>query len=262
MRMLKLIPLLVLLLATSGCAMFEKYDETRDWSAGQLYDEAKVQLKAGDLERAIELFETVQARYPFGRYAQQAQLETAYAYYKFGEPDQAISAAERFIKMHPQHPHIDYVYYLKGLANFNRGMGLFARFKPGSVADRDLGAATRSFYDFEALVSRFPQSRYAEDSRLRMIYLRNNLAAREILVARYYMKRGAYLAAANRAKYVIENYQKAPAMLDALELLVAAYRELEFDDLAADAENVLKLNYPERAANGAPASSWWRRLFD
>ena len=262
MRILKLIPLVALLLATSGCAMLQTADETRDWPADRLFNEAKTQLKAGNLDRSIELFEKLQARYPFGRYAQQAQLETAYAYYKYGEPDQAVAAADRFIKMHPQHPHIDYVYYLKGLANFNRGMGLFERFKPGSVSDRDQGATTQSFFDFETLLTRYPESRYAEDARQRMIYLRNNLAEREVLIARYYMKRGAYLAAANRAEYVVENYQKTPVMPEALELMIAAYTELGLDDLAADAMSVLELNYPERAADGPPAPSLLERIFD
>ena len=241
--------LLVVALTAGGCGIFpEEPDETRDWSARKLYDKARAAVRSGNYETAIDYFEKLEARYPFGRYAQQALLESAYAYYKFDEPDSAIATLDRFIKLYPSHPHLDYAYYLKGLANFNRGRDIIDRIVPRDPSERDPGAARQSFYDFEQLVKKFPNSRYAEDARLRMAYLRNNLANYEVHVADYYMRRGAYVAAANRAQYVIRHYDGTPAVPDALVLLVQAYRKLELDDLARDALRVLEYNFPERAA--------------
>jgi outer membrane protein assembly factor BamD len=241
--------LLLLALGASGCAMLQdKEDRTRDWPADKLYAEAKSALTSGDYPGAIQYYELLEARYPFGRYAQQAQIEIAYAYYKYEEPDLAIAAADRFIKMHPRHEHVDYAYYLKGLANFHRDMGLVERYLPQDASQRDPGAARQSFHDFAELVKRFPDSRYAQDALQRMIYLRNNLAQHELNVADYYMRRGAYVAAANRAKYVVEQYQRTPAVPDALALLAAAYESLGIPELAADARRVLEMNHPEHPA--------------
>lgn len=232
-----------------GCALLpDKIDETKDWSAQKLYTEAKSALAEANWERAIDLYEKLEARYPFGRYAQQALLESAYAYYKSAEPDSAISAADRFIKTYPRHPNLDYAYYLRGLVNFTRGESFMDRILPRDPAERDAGATRQAFFDFAELVKQFPESRYAKDAALRMVFLRNNLAQYEMHVADYYMRRGAYIAAANRAKQVIEGYQGTPAVPEALVTLVQAYRKLGMEDLAADAERVLKLNYPERAA--------------
>lgn len=241
--------LLVLVGLLGGCALLpDQIDETKDWSAQKLYSEAKSSLDEADWERAIDLFEKLEARYPFGRYAQQALLESAYAYYKYDEAESAIASIDRFIKTYPRHPNLDYAYYLRGLVNFNRGDNIIARLLPRDPSERDAGAARQAFFDFSELVKRFPQSRYAQDAGQRMVFLRNNLAQYEMHVADYYMRRGAYVAAANRAKQVIENYQGTPAVPVALEIMVQAYRKLGLDDLAADAERVLKLNYPERAA--------------
>lgn len=241
--------LLVMLGFLGGCSLLpEQIDETKDWSAQKLYSEAKSALGESDWEQAIDLYEKLEARYPFGRYAQQALLESAYAYYKYDEPDSAISAVDRFIKTYPRHPSLDYAYYLRGLVNFTRGDNFMDRILPRDPAERDAGAARQAFFDFAELVKRFPESRYAKDAGQRMLFLRNNLAQYEMHVADYYMRRGAYVAAANRAKQVIENYQGTPAVPQALVVLVQAYRQLGLDDLAADAERVLKLNYPERAA--------------
>ncbi len=237
--------LVVIVLATliAGCGIFGKQgDETEDWSAAKLYAKAAAELKAGSYQRAIELYEKLEARYPFGRYAMQAQLDVAYAHYRADEPEEALAAADRFIKLYPQNPHVDYAYYLKGIINYNRGIGFLERFIPTDASQRDPGAALESFKDFATLVERFPNSKYAEDARQRMVYLRNNLAMNEVHVARYYLKRGAYLAAANRANHVIQHYQRTSAVDDALEVLIAAYRALGKDDLAADAQRVLDLN--------------------
>jgi outer membrane protein assembly factor BamD len=247
MRLATILLLLASLLG--GCSLLpDKIDETKDWSAQKLYTEAKAALAEGNWERSIDLYEKLEARYPFGRYAQQALLESAYAYYKSGEPDSAISAVDRFIKTYPRHPNLDYAYYLRGLVNFTRGDTFMDRVLPRDPAERDAGATRQAFFDFAELVKQFPESRYAKDASQRMIFLRNNLAQYEMHVADYYMRRGAYIAAANRAKQVIESYQGTPAVPEALAILTQAYRKLGLDDLAADAERVLKMNYPDRAA--------------
>ena len=236
----------------------QELDPTKDWSARRLYDSAKNYLERGDYETAIEYYEKLEVRYPFGPLATQSQLDVIYAYYKFEEPASAIAAADRFIKLHPRHPNVDYAYYLKGLVRFVEGKQILAKFVPRDMSEHDSGAALESFRAFEELVQRFPESRYAEDSRQRMLYLKNTLAMHEIHVARYYMKRRAWLAAANRARYVVENYQRAPAVSDALAIMTVAYRQMGLDELSADTARVLRLNYPDRAgssgASGSPAA--------
>jgi len=232
-----------LVLLLSSCAWLAgQKDVTKDWSAAKLYAEAAQELDDGNYQTAVEYYEKLEARYPFGRYAMQAQLDVAYAYYKAEEPEQAIAAADRFIKLYPQNPYVDYAYYLKGIVNYNRSVGFLDRYIPTDPSQRDPGSALDSFQDFAELVRLFPDSKYTPDARQRMVYLRNNLAKNEIHVARYYMKRGAYVAAANRATYVIERFQRTSAVEDALEILVDAYKRLGEEKLAADAERVLALN--------------------
>jgi len=233
-------------LLLSGCSWLpEQVDNTKDWSANKLYSEARQQLNDKNYEKAIEYFEKLEARYPFGRYAQQAQLEIAYAYYKYEEPDLAIAAAERFIKIYPRHPNIDYAWYLKGLVNYNRGKSIVSRFLPQNQAERDTFNMQAAYDDFEQLMQRYPDSIYAQDSAQRMIYLRNNMAEYELHVADYYMRRQAYVAAANRGKHVVEHFQRTPSVPGALAVMVRAYRKLDADDLAGDALRVLRLNYPD-----------------
>ena len=242
-RTLTRLSLLLLVAALAGCGMFRKeIDPTEGWSASKLYSEAAGELDAGDYKRAIELYEKLEARYPFGRFAMQAQLDVAYAYYKAEEPEDAVAAADRFIKLYPQSAFVDYAYYLKGIVNYNRSVGFLDRFVPTDASQRDPGSAMDAFTDFSALVERFPESKYAQDARQRMVYLRSNLARKEVNVARYYMKRGAYVAAANRANYVIEHYQRTSAVEDALRVLIDAYQALGKKDLAADAKRVLDAN--------------------
>ena len=230
----------------NGCGMWGKApDPTKGWSARQLYLAAKERLDERDYETALDYYGKLESRYPFGALAEQAQLETAYAYYKRDERASAIAAVDRFLKQHPWHPHADYAYYLRGLASFNPGRNFLDRFVPRDLSERDPGSALHSFRDFEELVRRFPDSRYAGDAAQRMIFLKNTLAEHEMHVAGYYMRRRAYVAAANRAKYVVEHYQGTPAMPHALALMAGAYRKLSLDDLADDALRVLKLNYPE-----------------
>ncbi len=240
---------LIALLSVSGCSLLpDQIDESEKWSAEELYQRAKDSLESGNYETAIKFYEKLEARYPFGAYAQQALLESAYAYHKFQEPESAIATADRFIKTYPRHQHVDYAYYLKGLANFNRGASFFDRIFPRDLSQRDASSIRQSFFDFQALVDRFPDSRYAADARLRMIHLRDQLARYEVHVADWYTRRGAYLAAVNRSKYVIEHYPGTSATPDALALMITNYRRLGMDDLAADAERVYRLNYPDAPA--------------
>ena len=224
--------------------MPEVKDETSGWSAQKLYAEAKDNLNEGNYERAVKLFETLESRYPFGRYAQQAQLEVAYAYYKDNEPISAIAACDRFIKLHPNHPNVDYAYYLKGLANFNDDLGMLGNLVEQDMSERDPQAARDAFISFKELVTRFPDSKYAEDSRARMNYLLNALASNEVHVAKYYMKRQAWVAAANRAREVLKNYPDAPALEEALAIMVVAYDKLQLTSLRDDTLRVMNLNFP------------------
>jgi outer membrane protein assembly factor BamD len=244
-----------LALLVGACASTTE-DELANLSANELYSRAKTALNAGDYETAINTFEKLEARYPFGKYAQQAQLEIAYAYYKFDEPDSAIAAADRFIRNNPGSPHLDYAYYLKGLTNYNRGASIMDRMAPREPSERDTRALRDAFNDFTQLVKNFPDSRYSVDARQRLVYLHNQLAQYEIHVANYYMKRGAYVAAVNRAKYVVENYQRTPAAREALQVLIRAYSKMGMDGLASDAQRVLELNQPGFGTpTAAPARS-------
>ena len=243
---LRLATVLAAALLAPGCSwLSEKADETRDWSAAKLYSEAKDALNNGDYTRAIGYYDKLQARYPFGRYAQQAQLESVYAYYRDGEPDSAVAAADRFIKTYPRHPYVDYVYYLKGLTNYNRASGPLDRLMPPDPTRTDASAALQSFTDFNDLVTKFPDSRYAPDARARMLFLRNNLASYELNVARHYQSRGAHVAAVNRAKYVVENYASSPAATEALVIMVRSYTAMGLSELARDALRVLQKNDPQ-----------------
>jgi len=216
-------------------------------TAKQLYELAKETLDHGHYSEAVDYYETLQARFPFGVYAEQAQLDSIYAYYKADEPELAIMMAERFIKNNPRHPNVDYAYYLKGLADFELNTNFFGRFFPLDQSQRDSVATEQAFQSFSELLYSFPNSKYAEDARQRMLFLRNKLAQREINVAEYYIKRGAYVAAANRAKYVLEKYPRTPSTPDALVILAKSYKVMGLEDLLADTLKVLHLNYPDYA---------------
>lgn len=250
------------LLALGGCGLLPKSgDETAGWSAQRLYAEAKDNLDSGNYERAVSLYETLEARYPFGRYAQQAQLEIAYAYYKDNEPISALAAADRFIQLHPNHPNVDYAYYLKGLVNFNDDLGLLGRFVSQDLSERDPRAARDAFLAFREVATRFPDSKYTPDSIARMKYLVNTLASNEVHVAKYYIKRQAWVAAANRAKEVVKTYPDAPAVEEALAIMVVAYDKLQLADLRDDAQRVLTLNFPNsKYAMGVntEGKAWYR----
>jgi len=223
----------------------DKADEYAGWNAEKFRSEAKKSVDSGSYEKAIKIYEALESRYPFGDYAAQTQLDIAYAYYKNGDADSAIAAAERFIKINPRNPHVDYAFYLKGLVNYNRDIGFIDRYLPTDVSQRDPGSAGDAYENFSELIRRYPGSRYLADARLRMIALRNNLAMHEVHVARYYLKRNAYVAAANRASEVLEKYQRTPAVPYALLVMQDAYAELGMKDLANDAKRVYQQNYPD-----------------
>lgn len=239
--------IIILFLGLSGCGWFgggDKKDETAGWDAERLYAEARGALDAGYYDRAVEYYEKLEARYPFGTYGQQALLDLAYAYYKSNEMDASVNTADRFIKLYPRNDAVAYALYIRGLANFNRGKGLTQRFLPIDLSQRDTGGNMQAFQDFSELVRRFPDSRYVEDAKQRMTYLRNLLAKHEVHVANYYMRREAYVAAVNRARNVVESYPRTPAIPAALAIMAKGYKILEMPDLAADAARVLELNYP------------------
>ncbi|PCJ46682.1 MAG: outer membrane protein assembly factor BamD [Gammaproteobacteria bacterium] len=240
--------IIVILLFTSLAACSSgpttDYQTYPELNARQLYDTALASMKSGNYGSAIQRLEALDLRYPFGAYSQQSQLDLIFAYYKRGDDESAISTADRYIRQNPRHPNVDYAYYMKGLVNFNSEIGFFQEVFATKLSERDASSARQAFENFAELMRRYPESIYAPDARQRMIFLRNRLADYEIHVARYYMTRDAFLAAANRAKYVVEHYPKTPAVADALDIMVSAYEILELDTLASDAKKVLQHNYP------------------
>ena len=262
MRSLAVIAALFLATLIGGCGLLpEVKDETAGWSANKLYTEAKGALNDGSYEKAIKYFEKLESRYPYGSFAQQAQMDIAYAYWKENEPASAVAACDRFIKLHPNHPNVDYVYYLRGLVNFNEDLGLMGQISQQDMTERDPKGARESFDAFRDLVTRFPDSKYAPDATLRMKYLVNALASLEVHVARYYMKRNAYLAAINRAQFALKNYPEAPATEEALFIMVKAYDLMSMDDLRDDVERIMRKNYPDSLyyTRGLERKeAWWK----
>jgi outer membrane protein assembly factor BamD len=248
--------------ALGGCGMLGgDKDETVGWSAQKLYGEAKDAMSAGAYDRAVKYLEKLEARYPYGRYAQQAQLDSAYAYWKNGERAAAIAAADRFIKLYPNHTNVDYAYYLKGLVNFNENTGLMSALDNPDMTERDSKGTREAFDAFKELANRFPDSKYTADAVARMRYLLNALAQYEVHVARYYMKRGAYVAAANRAQYAVQHYIQAPAVEEAVFILVKAYDSLGMTDLRDAADRVMRKNFPQSrylTGKGGREVAWWK----
>jgi outer membrane protein assembly factor BamD len=253
---------MLLALALAGCGLFgDKGDPKKEWTAEQYYQAAKEELDNRNWEPAAKLYEQLESKFPYGRFAQQAQLEGAYAYYKQGETAQAIAAAEKFIKLHPNHSSVDYALYLKALSNFKEDLGPFARLVKQDLADRDPKAARESFEGFKELVTRFPESRYADDSRERMAYLIEALARHELNVAKYYLSRGAYLAAANRAQDAITRFPHSPVHREALDIMVEAYDRMGMTELRDDTRRVLAKNFPGDPMGQAGrnrTTSWWK----
>ena len=246
----------------SGCGSTPK-DETSGWSSDKLYSEAKDEAANGGYERAAKLYERLEGRAAGTLLAQQAQVERAYVLYKSGEKAQALSVLERFIKLHPTSPAIDYALYLQGLINFNDNLGILGNLSRQDLSERDQQASRDSFQSFKQLVEQYPQSRYAEDAQVRMNYIVNSLAAYEVHVARYYYRRGAYVAAANRAQQTVQEFQQSPSTEEALFIMSRSYDKLGLTQLRDDAERVLRQNYPQSpflTAEGLRTKerAWWQ----
>lgn len=238
----------------AGCAWMpfigndEEDDEEYDTTEHILYDSAQSSLRSGNFRAGVEKLQRLEARFPFGRYAEQAQLELIYAHYMGASYDEAEAAAERFIRLHPQHKDVDYAMYLRGLVAFSEGRGLFDRFRPSDISKRDMTNIRRSFIIFTELLREHPDSDYALDARQRTVYLRNVIAEAEVNVANYYISRGAYVAAANRARTVVESYSQTPAVAEALAILVESNYRLGLDEAANDALRILAINHPRYPA--------------
>lgn len=237
-------------------------DKTADWSINKLYSEARDEASAGAYDKAIPLFEKLEGRAAGTPLAQQAQLEKAYAQYKSNEQAQAVATLDRFMKLHPSSAAIDYALYLKGMVNFNDNLGIFSFLSRQDLSERDQKAAKESFEAFRELVSRFPASRYAQDARQRMTYIVNSLAQYEVHVARYYYRRGAYIAAINRAQTALSDYREVPALEEALFILIQSYDALGMKQLRDDARRVMEKSYPNSAFLGRGpknnSSAWWK----
>jgi outer membrane protein assembly factor BamD len=240
----------------AGCATTEM-DQTAGWTPEKIYAEARDEMDHKAYERAIKMYEKLEGRAAGTQLGQQAQLEKAYAYFKNGEPVLAAAALDRFIKVNPASPAVDYALYLKGIVNFNDDLGMLSSIVKQDLAERDQKAAKESYEAFRELVTRFPESRYSEDARARMRFTVNTLAQSEVNVARYYLKRGAHVAAINRAQIVLQEYQDVPAAEDALKILIECYDALGLTQQRDDTRRVLEASFPARAV--PVKKPWWKK---
>lgn len=246
----------IFVLVLVGCS--QARDETRDWGPDRLYYAARDELDRKNYQKAIGYYQKLESRYPYGRFAQQAQLDTAYAYWQDGDPALALAACDRFIREHPNHPNVDYAYYLKGRVNFNEDLGLLGFISRKDLTERDPLAAREAFDAFKELVTRYPDSRYAADAEARMKYLVNALAAHEAHVAEYYYRRAAYVAAVNRAQLILTTYPQAPAVERALVVMVSSYDRMGLTQLRDDTRRTLNANFPDsKLAVRDTRRSWW-----
>lgn len=236
--------MLVLALQACGGGAKPTKDVSKGWPVERLYAAAKTELTSGNYKKAVSYYEKLSARYPYGKFAQQSQLEVAYAYFKDNERASAVAACDRFIKLYPTHPNVDYAFYLKGLVTFNEDLGILGKFSNQDQTERDPQAMRDSFDALQELVTRFPESKYAPDAVKRMRYLINALASSEVNIAEFYLRRRAYVAAVNRAQFAITNYPQAPALERAFVVLIQSYQAMGLTDLQRDAERLLKLNFP------------------
>lgn len=245
MHVLNRLGLLLIITVLAGCATTpDQEDDVSKWSANKLYREAKESIRVEDYLSAIDHLESLEGKFPFSPYTKQARLDLAYVYYLSGEAESSIAAADRFIKLHPQHPKVDYAYYLRGVALFEEYTGFFAEAFKQDPAHRNPDGARRAYGYLAELIQRFPKSEYARDAQQRLVHLRNRMASYEVFVAQYYLKRDAYVAALNRGKYVLEKFNNTPAVADALVVMVKAYRKMDMPKLASDTLRVLTLNTP------------------
>lgn len=250
------------LLAAAGCSSPPKEDPNSTQAVEKLYAEGKDELESGGYDRAAKIFERVEGRAAGTILAQQATLDLAYTQYRANERAAALATIDRFIKLQPSSPALDYAYYLRGIVNFNDKLGVLSALSRQDLSERDQQASREAYQSFRQVVEQFPQSRYAGDAKLRMDYIVNALAAYELHVARYYFRRGAYVAAANRAQQVVLEFQQAPSNEEALYILVASYEQLGLDQLRTDSLRVLEKNFPNsrylREGLGQPQKAWWQ----
>ena len=240
---MKQLLILTLLSFTLIACSTKETDPTANWSAQRFYTEAKASIDGREFEKAIEYLESLESRYPFGKFATQAQLDVIYAYYEYDEPESAIASSDRFIKLNPKHPNVDYAYYIKGLANFNSGGTILDNIKERDVSQFDASTLNSAYQDLSKLVILFPNSIYAPDVKQRLVFLRTKMAMSELNIAKYYQSRGAWAAAANRIKLILTKYQGSEAIKEALEIQLDAYQHLGFNDLANDVKRIIDLNY-------------------
>jgi outer membrane protein assembly factor BamD len=251
MKNASIILLLLSLSFTSGCSWLGWGDDepteevTEDFTERDFYEKIQISLNSGNWTLAITNLQLLESQFPFGKYAEQAQLELIYAHFKAADYESSIASAERFIRLHPQHNNVDYAFYLKGLSEISQASGFFDSFLPTDNSKRDIGSARSAFATLTEFLTRFPKSPYAADSRKRLINLRNQLGRAEIHVANYYFSRKAYLAAANRGRFVVENFQQTPAVPDGLAVMAQGYKMLGMQELSDNAVQVLAANYPE-----------------
>ncbi|CAM3550782.1 outer membrane protein assembly factor BamD [Parendozoicomonas haliclonae] len=259
-QLYKHIGILALSALLAACSSSEvKVDE--NLTEAQLYQQANKQLENSNFSGAVDTLRALESRYPFGPFAEQAQLDLVYAYYRSMEPEAARASAERFIRLHPNNPNVDYAYYMRGLASNTADLGLIERYIPVDMSERDPGQARQSFTEFGELLRRFPDSRYAPDARQRMIYLRNRMARYEMHVADYYMKRKAYVAAINRGRYVVEHLQGTPVVEEALGLMIEGYQYLGLNTPANETLEVLKANFPDSKMINAEGAFVGHRIY-
>jgi len=259
---LSVVPVLVAASVLAGCSSMKDEDKTATWSPNRIYAEAKDEMNSGAYDKAIPLYEKLEGRAAGTALAQQAELERAYAYYKQNEQAQALATLDRFIKLHPASPALDYALYLKGIVNFNDNLGVFSFMTKQDLSERDQKAAKESFEAFKDLVNRFPDSKYTPDARARMTYIVNSLAKYEVHVARYYYNRGAYVAAINRAQNALADYRDVPALEEALFILMRSYDALGMAQLRDDTKRVLEKSYPDSpyltGKSRAPGTPWYQ----
>jgi outer membrane protein assembly factor BamD len=257
-RSLALLPLLALLLV-AGCAGNRDTQRLSRLTPESLYERGHKALRASDYTQAVSIYEALTTRYPFSTEARQARLDIIYAYYRLGEKESAKDAVETFIRENPTHPRVDYAWYIKGLIDFEGLPNSMERWLRVDMSERAPLSARDSFLSLRTVVERFPKSAYATDARRRMIYLRNRLADYELSIAEHYLERGAWVAAAQRARQLIEQYDGAPAVKDALRVLVRSYRKLDYTELAANTEKVFQENYPEEQLDlSRVVRRWWK----
>lgn len=265
-RLLGVMALLFVFFVSSGCSLWKKEEvDTEQLSAETLYGQAKEALLNNNWSQAIEALKKLEARYPYGRFAKQAQLDSAFAYYKNGDDGLAVAAADRFISLNPTHPSVDYAYYIKGLASFNEKSGVVGLLTGRTnLADRDPQSITDALAAFNTIVQRYPDSKYVRDSINRINYLEAARAQHQISIAHYYYARGAYVAAINRAKFILNQYGEFPQVEDALGIMYFSYQQMQIADLAEDARRVLVLNYPNSNYLKAskPKKGWLGSLFN